>query len=342
METSFYPKGAEKMYHSFTKGKINKLRKRSEVLRGKRILILSMGILLTIAFVPIRVSSALVGDFNNDGKVDYDDFLIFKAAYGATTDKSNWNPACDIAEPKGKIDFEDYMIFLINYEKKCPETPEEVLQRVAVNYGLVNDMKADMITSSTFEGKPFGDTHYSRYYFKKPNKVKMELFSSPHWTTKIGIIIIDGPNMYLVDPSTGQYQELNLLEQTGLNSSQFTQMDACFNLDEFLVNHNITMTGVTENIGTIEATPKIANNLYSKLEMQVDCEKGLIVRSMIYRGGKLIETIETKESRWVNELAWIPVKMVKVPLLEAGEFRTMMIYENMAINTGISDSEFSP
>ncbi len=70
------------------------------------------------------VEAAPVSDFNNDGKVNCDDFSIFKAAYGVIPGMPNWNPVCDIAEPYGIIDFEDYMLFLIAFKEAIPEIEE--------------------------------------------------------------------------------------------------------------------------------------------------------------------------------------------------------------------------
>lgn len=61
--------------------------------------------------------AAIPGDFNADGKVDFEDLMIFALAYGSTTGSSNWNAACDL-DPNGKIDFEDLMIFAMNYGKE--------------------------------------------------------------------------------------------------------------------------------------------------------------------------------------------------------------------------------
>jgi hypothetical protein len=80
-------------------------------------------LLAIIIFIFILLSSstlaALLGDFNSDGKVDFEDLMIFALAYGSTPTDSNWNAACDL-EPDNKIDFEDLMLFAMNYGKEEP------------------------------------------------------------------------------------------------------------------------------------------------------------------------------------------------------------------------------
>lgn len=58
--------------------------------------------------------TSLLGDFNSDNHVDFEDLMIFALAYGSCTGDGNWDPICDIY-PDGCIDFEDLMIFAMHY-----------------------------------------------------------------------------------------------------------------------------------------------------------------------------------------------------------------------------------
>jgi len=70
----------------------------------------------------------LMGDPQPDGKVDFNDLMVFATAYGSETGDPNWNELCDICgylgdpNPDGKIDFDDLMIFATNYGKDCTAT----------------------------------------------------------------------------------------------------------------------------------------------------------------------------------------------------------------------------
>ncbi len=89
---------------------MNKLSKRK-----KSIFFGSLLITCFLLLISIPVFADLVGDFNDDSVVDYNDFLILKDAYGSEAGDVNWNSICDIALPYNKIDFEDYMVFILNY-----------------------------------------------------------------------------------------------------------------------------------------------------------------------------------------------------------------------------------
>jgi hypothetical protein len=69
-----------------------------------------------------------MGDPTPDGKVDFNDLMVFATAYGSQTGDPNWNAICDICgylgdpDPDGKINFDDLMVFATNYGKVCPTT----------------------------------------------------------------------------------------------------------------------------------------------------------------------------------------------------------------------------
>ena len=112
---------------------------------GKKYNLLSL-VIISISFIclftlPSFATSYLPGDFvgpmgnpTPDGKVDFDDLMVFATAYGSKTGDPNWNPLCDICgylgdpDPDGKVNFDDLMVFATNYGKSCP--PEEEFMEV--------------------------------------------------------------------------------------------------------------------------------------------------------------------------------------------------------------------
>jgi hypothetical protein len=53
-----------------------------------------------------------LGDLNLDGVVDFRDFAILALAWMSQSGQTNWNPACDISEPKDNIvDWNDLSVF---------------------------------------------------------------------------------------------------------------------------------------------------------------------------------------------------------------------------------------
>jgi hypothetical protein len=59
---------------------------------------------------------ATPGDFEPDTDVDLEDFAVLAAAWKTTPMHPNWNPACDISDPRDDlIDERDLAIFALNY-----------------------------------------------------------------------------------------------------------------------------------------------------------------------------------------------------------------------------------
>ncbi len=93
----------------------------------KKIYLIGTLLILALLVLSSFPSLALIlGDFNEDGCVQFEDLMIFALAYGSTSSDDNWNPACDIAsasgvlEPDGIINFEDLMVFAMGYGE-CEE-----------------------------------------------------------------------------------------------------------------------------------------------------------------------------------------------------------------------------
>ncbi|RKY63156.1 MAG: hypothetical protein DRQ08_10180 [Candidatus Latescibacterota bacterium] len=56
----------------------------------------------------------LVGDFDGDGDVDFDDFFLFVAHFGTSSDQPNFDPTFDITDD-GKVNFEDFFAFVVHF-----------------------------------------------------------------------------------------------------------------------------------------------------------------------------------------------------------------------------------
>ena len=244
-------------------------------------------------------------------------------------------------------------VFLSCYSLcNAEQTAEEILQKVADNYALIKDFKADMTFSSTLDGKPFGETEYCKYYFKAPKKEKTETYSDSNMTTKKEIIIIDSSMIYLIDPINKTTQKTDLAAQANVTGAQFNQMDIYYNLSNFLNNHIITRddakTDLNNMIVVFDAIPKEPNSLYAKLELYIDYQKGLLLKSSLYRKDKnneikLIQTTETVETQQMPNGAWLPKKMKKIPVLTSGNFISTVVYSNPQVNIGLTDDlDFNP
>ena len=58
------------------------------------------------------------GDFNGDNHENFEDYSIFAKTWTALPGQTNWNPSCDISEPKDDvIDLKDLSVFASNWLK---------------------------------------------------------------------------------------------------------------------------------------------------------------------------------------------------------------------------------
>lgn len=66
---------------------------------------------LTVEFTVI---TALVGDFDGDDNVGFQDFFLFADHFGTSEDSDNWDARFDLA-PDGNVGFQDFFIFADNF-----------------------------------------------------------------------------------------------------------------------------------------------------------------------------------------------------------------------------------
>ncbi len=223
---------------------------------------------------------------------------------------------------------------------------EEVLQKVADNYAKISDFTADMVFSSTLNGNPIGETEYCRYYFKAPDKEKTETYSDSTRTVMTDIVIMDGVMMHLINPVDKNTQSIDLAAEAGINGVQFSQMNLYYKLADFLSQHaiskNNSKTDFENMVIAIDAVPQAQNILYSLLQVYVDFGKGSVTKVMQYKGDELLQTLQVEELQEVSSGTWLPKRMTKKPGLKSGDFKGYVNYENLSINSGLSESNFAP
>jgi outer membrane lipoprotein-sorting protein len=265
----------------------------------------------------------------------------------SSSDTGTASITCEVKDTKARQISKTISCRIIN------PTVEEILQKVADNYALIDDKQMDVTMNSKFaaETQAFGETVYTRHYFKKPDKQKTETFESAQRSdsAKTEIHIVNGPDTYLIDPKTNARSQGNILTDSNLTSAQLNQMDEIYHLLDFFNAHFIVRIDnpddLSKGLVILEATPKTVNNFYSKLGMQIDYFKGLKVKSLTYlkenNQHKLKETLETTASTRLDN-AWVPTKQLKTLYLSEGNLVMTYNFENIRINTNLSDSLFDP
>ena len=80
------------------------------------------GFLLLVALLLfVGQASACPGDFNGDGKINFQDYLLFVGVYDTSSGDANYNALMDL-DGNGKIEFPDYLIFVGVYDTACEPT----------------------------------------------------------------------------------------------------------------------------------------------------------------------------------------------------------------------------
>ncbi len=252
---------------------------------------------------------------------------------------------CEVRDNKGGRDAQTISCQIIN------PTVEEILKRVADNYAMISDFKADMALSATLDGQLFGDTEYCRYYFMAPNKEKTETYSDQARSKKTEIIIIDGPVAHFIDRVENTKESVDMRKETGMNTPQFNQMDIYYNPPLFLSYNAVTKNKVESDFNNmviaLDVVPNEPNLVYEKLTLSINYKKGILVKQSILRENITGELETEQEIKTINVLqmpnsAWIPVKMTKTPNLTSGALVSTLTYSNVEINTGLVNSDFDP
>jgi len=176
-----------------------------------------------------------------------------------------------------------------------------------------------------------------KYLFKKYDKYKIEcLFSNPQ------VFVISNQRVRIKDVD-GKIIDVSLLEVLNqfLPSQEYFNLDTKYIRENFNIILNDALSDKSQNLYVLECIPKIFNSGTFKIEMCVDCSKGISVRNRIYKEANiLIGVSEVKESRLIDDI-WIPISIEYTIFPSEGqEIKVTKRFESVQVNTGIPDSEF--
>lgn len=274
-------------------------------------------------------------------------------AYNAHAEESGFTNSIWVVVGKGQVSkpIPEGSIVLVTYrylageQLKTSKAAEVVLEKVQANYANIQDLKADLTITSTLNGESFGTTKYGRFIFRTPDNQKIENWTNQDKSKKSGATIVSGEKMYLVN-ALGTYQEVNYLEGTETGSSDLNQMDIFYGLDKFLEGHDVILEqgdgkGEDGKEAIVIAAPRKENGTYTYLSLNIDRQKGIMAKSLLYQGDRLIQTLEYEGVEKLGK-AWVPTKMVNRLHLNSGEFVTTTTFENVQLNTSVQDIEFDP
>ena len=92
---------------------------------------------------------------------------------------------------------------------------------------------------------------------------------------------------------------------------------------------------------SVIAAPKEDNGAYTILSLNIDRQKGIMAKSLLYQGENLVQTLEYESIEKIGN-AWVPTKMANGLHLKSGEFVTTTAFQDIRFNTGIQENEFDP
>ena len=104
-------------------------------------------LVVVFAMIALPVFAQQYRDFNDDGKVDFSDFLLLMAVFGTTWRNANYNVQMDL-DGDGGIGFGDFLIFLGGLGSVCEplfspgQTGTGPNENVSVSIDLIEDGKA--------------------------------------------------------------------------------------------------------------------------------------------------------------------------------------------------------
>ena len=227
-------------------------------------------------------------------------------------------------------------------------SPQEALRRVADNYSLVNDLKADVTLEYILNGKRFGDDlDIGMYYFLRPDKGKIETYTDSQRTSKVETVITSGAKMFIRSNNALEVLLNDLLDESGLTLEQFQSLNIQYNAEEFISGHNLVKSergsDYSQNLIAIIAYPLVFNEFYSNLILTIDYYKGLVIKYELMQGSTIVkQKTEILDSMLMGNNAWVPTKIVKTPTLSTNSFVTTMVLTNISINNGLTESDFNP
>ena len=223
-------------------------------------------------------------------------------------------------------------------------SPKDVLCVLSSNHERIQDFQANAKARSKFNDVPLDSIFHSRSLYKSPDKVKNIDYANEDTTQVISTVINRGWLQYEIDPDSGYAYETNLLEVAQMNPSEFAGLNF-YDPDNFLFHHYVTIKEIHEYPDSltfvIEAIPKRAEWTYSKLELEIDYTRGLVVKSTVYSDTVGQQIVTVTEEQMIDGI-WVGTKSINTSTDTSETLMTEIQLSNIQINVGIPDSIFYP
>lgn len=221
---------------------------------------------------------------------------------------------------------------------------ELIVKQVQLNQDKIRDMYAETTTtissSMTVPGSdkntPQTMVQKGRVWTKGKEKSKVEMLSPVKQVT-----VTNGDQMMVVDVETGQkvVQDLKKLrEKSGLPaSSQQMDLEKAKEYFDFTVASQGVPGGKTTYV--ISGIPKKENKFLAKMELYIDGDRWVATKIMMYgEQDRVVSQSDISYEQFGG--VWVPVKNISFVSTPAGRMEVEMVFNNIKINRGISNSFF--
>jgi len=219
---------------------------------------------------------------------------------------------------------------------------KDVLCVLSSNHERIQDFQANAKARSKFNGEPLDSIIHSVSLYKSPDKVKNIDYANDDTTQVISSVINRGWLQYEIDPDSGYAYETNLLQVAQMTPSEFAGLNF-YDPDIFLFHHYVTVKEIHQYpdslIFVLEAIPKRAEWTYSKLELEIDYNRGLVVKSTVYSDTVGQQTVTVTEEQLIDGI-WVGMKSINTITDTSETLMTEIQLSNIQFNIGIPDSVF--
>jgi outer membrane lipoprotein-sorting protein len=195
--------------------------------------------------------------------------------------------------------------------------PKDIIKKLEQAYADVYDYKTNLTISGFGKEKEFKTVQKLLYRFKKPDKVRID-FESPH------------QGMVIVYPDHDGKVAVNLGSWLPFPSLRFNRNSSLVEISPGQHIHQTDFGMLIRNI-----TSSMTDLFQGDLKLEEDGHR-LVIRVLsdnAFRKGK-----STRYTFTIDKDLWLPVAVDEST--PAGVLQRRVVYENLKLNTGVSDSVF--
>jgi outer membrane lipoprotein-sorting protein len=195
--------------------------------------------------------------------------------------------------------------------------PKDIIKNMERAYADVHDYKTNLTISGFGKDKEFKTVQKVLYRFKKPDKVRID-FESPH------------QGMVIVYPDRDGKVAVNLGSWFPFPSIQFNRNSSLVEISPGQHIHQTDLGMLIRNI-----TSSVTDLFLGDLKLEEDGDRFIIhvLSDNAFQKGK-----PTRYTFSIDTNLWLPVAVDEST--PAGVLQRRVVYENLRLNTGVSDGIF--